>query len=73
MSMAGGVMSMQKVDRAPVPAGGTAFFGPGGYHLMLIGLTRTLKVGDRVPAVVSFASGARVKAALIVGLTPPAS
>ena len=34
-SMAGGVMSMRKEDRVPVPAGGQAIFGPGAYHLML--------------------------------------
>src|SRR3982751_2660439 len=33
-SMAGGVMSMKKADRVPVPAGGQATFGPGAYHLM---------------------------------------
>ena len=67
-SMAGGVMSMKKEDRVPVPAGGKAVFGPGGYHLMLIGLTRTLKVGDQVPATLTFASGAKVKASFAVGM-----
>ena len=42
-SMAGGVMSMKQEDRVAVPAGGQVTFGPGAYHLMLIGLTRTLK------------------------------
>ncbi|HEX2817469.1 MAG TPA: copper chaperone PCu(A)C [Phenylobacterium sp.] len=73
-SMAGGVMSMKKEDRVPVPAGGRTTFGPGAYHLMLIGLTRTLAPGDQVPATLSFASGARIKAAFTVsaGMGPPA-
>jgi hypothetical protein len=73
MSMAGGVMSMAKVARVAVPAGGQAEFAPGGYHLMLIGLTRTLTVGDQVPMTVTFASGAKLQARLVVGLNPPSS
>ena len=69
-SMAGGVMSMKKEDRVPVPAGGKAVFGPGGYHLMLIGLTKTTKAGDQVPATLTFASGAKVKASFAVGMGP---
>jgi len=69
-SMAGGVMSMKKEDRVPVPAGGKAPFGPGGYHLMLIGLTRTVKAGDQIPATLTFASGAKLKASFAVGMGP---
>ena len=73
-SMAGGVMSMQKEARVPVPAGGQAAFAPGGYHLMLIGLTRTLTPGDKVPATLTFASGAKLQTAFAVGTGagPPA-
>lgn len=73
-SMAGGVMSMKKEDRLPLPVGGQVTFGPGAYHLMLIGLTRTLAAGDKVPATLSFASGARIKVAFTVGVgsRPPA-
>jgi len=72
-SMAGGVMSMAKVDRVSVPAGGEATFGPGGYHLMLIGLTKTLKAGDQAPVTLSFASGAKITARFVVsaGMGPP--
>ena len=72
-SMAGGVMSMKKEDRVPVPAGGQATFGPGAYHLMFLGLTKTLKPGDQAPATLSFASGAKIKVAFTVsaGMGPP--
>jgi copper(I)-binding protein len=71
-SMAGGVMSMKQEEKVSVPAGGQVTFGPGAYHLMIIGLTRTLKAGDQLPATLSFASGAklRVKFAVTSGLPP---
>ena len=59
-SMAGGVMSMKAQAKVPIPAGGETTFGPGAYHLMFIGLTKTLKPGDQAPATLSFASGAKV-------------
>jgi copper(I)-binding protein len=73
-SMAGGVMSMSQEHRVPVPAGGKAAFAPGGRHLMLIGLKKTLKAGDKVPATLTFASGAKVQTAFSVGTGagPPA-
>ena len=73
-SMAGGVMSMERQDKVAVPAGGHVVFGPGAYHLMLIGLTSTLKPGDRAPATLTFASGAHLKVGFIVssGVGPPA-
>jgi copper(I)-binding protein len=73
MSMTGGVMSMKKVDRVAVPPGGQTTFASGGYHLMLFGLTRTLKAGDRAPVTLTFASGAKVAVRLVVsdGMGPP--
>jgi hypothetical protein len=72
-SMAGGVMSMKQQAKVVVPAHGRTVFGPGAYHLMLIGLTRTLKAGDRAPATLTFASGAKIKVSFLVsdGAGPP--
>ena len=72
--MTNGVMSMKAESRVTVPAGGRATFGPGAYHLMLIGLKKTLKPGDRAPATLTFASGAKLKVAFAVsaGMGPPA-
>ena len=44
----GGMMSMSPVPNIPVPANGQAELKPGGFHVMLIGLNRELKVGDKV-------------------------
>jgi periplasmic copper chaperone A len=73
-SAVGGAMaSMQKLPRIEVPAGGTVTLGPGGYHLMFLGLTRPLKVGDVLPATLTFASGAKLKATFKVGLAASAA
>lgn len=66
-----GVAMMMAASQVPVPAGGSVTFAPGGYHLMFLNLTKALKVGDTVPATLTFASGAKVKASFVVGLAPP--
>lgn len=40
------VGGMQKIERIELPAGHEVEFAPGGYHVMLIGLTRELVAGD---------------------------
>jgi copper(I)-binding protein len=49
MKMDGGVMKMSAVDRLPLPAGKAVDLKPGGYHVMLMDLTRALKDGETVP------------------------
>lgn len=44
--MENGVMRMRQVQSVEVPAGQSVTFRPGGLHVMLIGLTRELAVGD---------------------------
>ena len=65
--MTGGVMSMQRLDKTPLPPGATVDFAPGGNHLMLIGLLKPLKTGDRAPATLTFASGTKIKVEFVVG------
>lgn len=67
-----GMSSMKMVARVPLPKGSRVTFAPGGYHLMFTGLTRPLASGQRLPATLVFASGARVNASFVVGLAPPA-
>jgi hypothetical protein len=56
--MEGDVMRMAQVEGGiEVPAGGQVELKPGGYHVMLIGLTRDLAVGDTFPVTLEFASG----------------
>lgn len=57
--MEGDVMRMQQVEGGiETPAGGQVELKPGGLHIMLIGLTRDLAVGDTFPVTLEFASGA---------------
>ena len=72
-SMAGGVMRMAPEARVPVPADGQVSFAPGGRHLMLIGLKRPLKLGDKVPATLKFASGASLRVKFVVQAQAPAA
>ena len=72
-SMAGGMASMKQLRTLPLPAGGAVTFAPGGYHLMFLKLTKAVKMGDTVPATLTFSSGAKVKAAFVAGMGPPAA
>ena len=44
-----GIMHMHALDALPLPAGRRVELKPGGYHIMLLGLTRALAAGDQVP------------------------
>jgi len=72
-SMAGGVMRMSKELRVAVPADGQVTFAPGGRHLMLIGLKKAFRQGDRAPLTLRFASGAQLTTELAVSPTAPAA
>ena len=52
--MAGDIMRMRPVDAIPVPARGTAMLKPGGLHIMLMRMTRTLKQGEKFPLTLTF-------------------
>ena len=56
-----GQMKMRKVDSVLVPAKGFVEFKMMGYHLMLIGLKKDLKAGDKIPFEVKLANGKTVK------------
>ena len=53
-TMSGGMMQMAPVKFITIPAGGQAELKPGGYHLMLIGLKRTLKAGEQATLNLTF-------------------
>jgi hypothetical protein len=60
---------MQQVDAVDVPAGGEAVLEPGGYHVMLIGVTEELAEGDTVDLTLEFAeSGEQTVSAEVVPL-----
>jgi copper(I)-binding protein len=54
--------TMQPVDKIAIPAGETVKLEPGGYHVMLMGLTEELKAGDTVTITLTFESGTEITA-----------
>ena len=66
-SMANGVMSMRPVTGGlTITPGGKVEFAPGGYHLMLMGLTRAQALGGKVPLTLVFDGGLKMKIDLSV-------
>jgi len=51
---ASGMMGMHEVASIAIPAGTTVALEPGGYHVMLMGLTQDLKAGDSVELQLTF-------------------
>ena len=54
-----GVMKMRPVKEIEVKAQGEAALQPGGYHVMLIGINKPLKEGDKVPLTLGFEDGSK--------------
>lgn len=62
-----GVMRMRPLpDGILIPPGETATLGPGGVHLMLVGPTRALARGERVPLTLRFERAGEVRVELTV-------
>lgn len=59
MAMDGNVMRMRGVPRLDLPAGRAVELKPGGYHVMLMGLARSLKKGEVVPITLTFEGAAK--------------
>lgn len=64
---------MAKVPSIDVPAGGSVELKPGSYHVMLIGLNRELRNGDKFSLSLSFQSGATSTVQVEVRGNAPAS
>jgi len=52
-----GMMEMRQVAKISIKAKGTTELKPGGFHIMLIGLNRSLKSGDEVVLTLEFDDG----------------
>jgi copper(I)-binding protein len=66
-SVEGGVSSMREVtDGLRIEPGARVAFAPGGYHLMLMGLTRAQAPGGKVPLTLVFDGGRRIRIELAV-------
>ena len=77
MSLDNGVMTMRALpDGLEIKPGETVTFKPGGYHLMLMGLTKPLVQGENIDLTLNFAKAGPVTVSLpvgAIGATAPAS
>lgn len=60
------VLGMRPLPHLDIPPGGKVEFRPGRYHLMLEGLKRPLKAGEKVELTLRFADGTKLKVILPV-------
>ncbi|OUU57331.1 MAG: copper chaperone PCu(A)C [Candidatus Thioglobus sp.] len=65
-----GMMKMRRVDAIVVPGHGEVVLQPGGFHMMLIGLTRSLEMGEKVAIELEFADGKRLSFEAPVQMAP---
>ena len=49
-----GVVKMEHLVRVNIPAGGELIMQPGSIHIMIMGLSRALVVGEKIPATLKF-------------------
>lgn len=59
MAMQNDVMKMRQIPAIDLPAGTPVELKPGGYHIMLMGLTRPLNAGEKVPVTLIFEDAAK--------------
>ncbi|MEE9327272.1 MAG: copper chaperone PCu(A)C [Cocleimonas sp.] len=52
-----GMMKMRQIEKVILNAKSTTKLKPGGYHIMLIGLTRKIKAGDIIAITLEFDNG----------------
>lgn len=67
-----GVASMRPVQAIELPAGGQAQLAPGGLHIMLMGLTQPLEVGQHFPLSLTFEKAGLVTVEVAVEGRPTA-
>jgi copper(I)-binding protein len=66
MTMDNGVMRMRPLDGLDLPAGETVTLKPGGTHIMLSGLAKPLREGDRFPLTLTFANSVPQQVTVVV-------
>jgi len=67
MSMDGDVMKMREVDGIELKPASKVEMMPGhGYHLMMLGLRRPLKAGDKFPMTLTFEKAGKTEVSVVV-------
>jgi copper(I)-binding protein len=57
----GGMMGMHPIAKVDVPVGATVTFEPGGYHIMLEGLTREISPGMKIELTLTFEKAGKIE------------
>jgi periplasmic copper chaperone A len=65
-SMADGIMSMREVEFVEIAPGGIAELKPGGYHIMLIGISEALKSGETIIITLQFENAGALDVPVLV-------
>ena len=65
-TMDDGVMKMRRIEKLPIPAGGSAVMKPSGDHIMLFDLKAPLKEGDVLPLTLVFEKAGSVNVEVTV-------
>ena len=68
-----GMMSMNAVPDLALAPGGSTAIEPGRYHIMLIGMKKSVNVGERFPITLTFATAPPLEVIVAVTRTPPKS
>ena len=66
MEHVGEMMKMKEIKELLVPANGEAVLAPMGYHIMLLGLTRSITEGETILLSLNFADGTKVNVDAVV-------
>lgn len=67
-----GVSRMRPVEHVEIAPGETLSFAPGGYHLMIMGLTAPIQDGDTFPVTLTFEKAGAVSVDLRASMMGPA-
>jgi hypothetical protein len=59
-TMTDGVMKMRRTPHVDIPAGKMVMLQPGGFHIMLMGMTKAIKAGAHVPLTLTFERAGQV-------------
>ncbi|MEP3431224.1 MAG: copper chaperone PCu(A)C [Roseibium sp.] len=59
-SLSDGITTMESVAQVEISAGQTAYFKPGGLHVMLMGATRSFEIGDQFKVSLNFQDGRKI-------------
>lgn len=66
-----GTLQMEKLNSIEIPASGYRVFKSGGYHIMLKGIHKPLRVGDTINFILKFENGETVRGIAPVKTTGP--